>query len=300
MRIVIGVGGNALAEKGQKLDINTQRKAVQRACTAIAPLADEHEIIITHGNGPQVGLLALQATAAEELPPYPFDVLVAESQGMIGYLLAQELLRQLPNKHIVTVLTQVAVAASDPAFSKPTKFIGPFYTEQQMQRLVEQYKWQFSKEDKFFRRVVPSPNPLHILEIDTVKSLCNKETIVICAGGGGIPVTLDAEGHYTGIEAVIDKDLTTALLAEQLAADRLLLLTNVNHVMRDWNTSSAKPIQHINYKELARMEFASGSMNPKVTAVCQFVKNTKKIAHIGSLHEAEQIILQNTGTTISP
>jgi carbamate kinase len=291
MKIVIAIGGNALLQRNQKQDISTQRVNVKLTCQSIAKLAQDHQVILTHGNGPQIGLLALQET-------YPLDILSAESQGMIGYLLAQELRNQLPEHSISVVLTQVEVLTDDPAFLNPTKFIGPLYTKDQMQRLRQQYPWEFHLDGDKFRRVVPSPLPHKILEIDTLKSLSNSGFLVICAGGGGIPV-VQKEGQYQGIAAVIDKDFTSSLLAEALNADRLMILTDVSNVMLEWDTPTAKAIKKIKASELEQLTFTTGSMAPKVLAACQFVKHTQKIAHIGLLSEAEAMLNEMAGTVIS-
>lgn len=301
MRIVVAIGGNALLQRGQSPEILTQRINIKQACASIAKLANEHEIIITHGNGPQIGLLALQSDAYKKVPPYPLDVLNAESQGMIGYMLAQELKNQLPRKEIIFLLTQIEVAATDPAFLKPEKFIGPTYSQQQMDELCKSHSWQFAKDGDVFRRVVPSPLPKNILEIESIRSLVDKNRIVICVGGGGVPVIRDINTQqYSGVEAVIDKDYASALLAEQLHADRLLILTDVENVMINWGKPNATPLGIIHWHELEKMTFPSGSMGPKINAVCQFVKNTQQIAHIGLLSQAEANIQQLAGTTIIP
>lgn len=300
MRIVIGVGGNALIQRGQTPEVLTQRANIKKACEAIAALANHHEIIITHGNGPQIGLLSLQSEAYKAVAPYPFDILNAESQGMIGYLLAQELMNQIPNKKIVVLLTQIEVAVDDPAFSTPTKFIGQTYTQEQVEALSSQHAWQFAKDSEFFRRVVPSPLPKNIIEIESIRSLLAQDRIIICVGGGGIPVVHDATTkQYSGVEAVIDKDFASSLLAEQLQANRLLLLTDVSNVMRDWGKPSATPLKVVHVSDLEKIPFAKGSMGPKVAAACQFVNNTQNMAHIGLLSEAEKIIQQLAGTTIA-
>ena len=301
MRIVIGIGGNALIQRGQTPEVLTQRTNIKKACEAISALAHHHEIIITHGNGPQIGLLSLQSEAYKEVAPYPFDVLNAESQGMIGYLLAQELMNQLPNKKIVVMLTQIEVALDDPAFSTPEKFIGQIYTQEQVAALAPKKTWQFAQDGDFFRRVVPSPLPKKILEIDSIQSLLAQDRIIICVGGGGIPVVRNAiTQQYSGVEAVIDKDFASALLAEKLHADRLLLLTDVPNIMLDWGKPTAVAIKIIHKSDLEKISFASGSMGPKVAAACEFVNNTQNIAHIGLLDEAEKIIQQLAGTTIFP
>lgn len=299
MRIVIGVGGNALLLRHQSPQITVQRENVKKACQAIAKLTTKHQIILTHGNGPQVGLLALQAATYKKIEPYPFDVLGAESQGMIGYLLAQELKNQLPKKKIVVFLTQVEVDAHDPAFSHPEKFIGPVYTKKEAKDLAIRYQWKIAPDGDGFRRVVPSPLPKKILELEGIKLLTKKGYIVICAGGGGIPILSNGKGEYKGIEAVIDKDYTSVLLAEGLSADRLMLLTDVPFVMNQWRTANETPIKRLKPDDLQNISLASGSMKPKVSAACQFVKSTKKIAHIGLLSDAMKVIQQKTGTTIA-
>lgn len=298
MRIVVAIGGNALLQRGQSPTISTQRLNIKLACESIVKIAQNNEIIITHGNGPQIGLLALLADAYKSVKAYPFDVLGAESQGMIGYLLAQELKNQLPKKQIVVLLTQVAVASDDIAFLKPTKFVGATYSEEETKRISQTNNWIFANDGNAFRRVVPSPLPQRILEVESIKKLLHPETILICLGGGGIPVTQDSEGNYTGIEAVIDKDFSSALLAEQIQAERLVILSDVKNVMKDWGTANETPINKISHTELEAMLFTDGSMGPKVSAACQFVRKTNAIAHIGLLSETDQILQQTSGTTI--
>lgn len=300
MRIVIAIGGNALLLRGQPLEIDNQRCNIKNACASIAQIAEQHEVIVTHGNGPQIGLIALQAAAYKQVTTYPLDVLGAESQGMIGYLLAQELKNQLPDQKIAVILTQVMVAPDDPAFNKPTKFIGPIYTKEEAQHLVEKCQWNFAKDGNHLRRVVPSPLPQEIVEIATIRALVNDKTLVICTGGGGIPIIRDSKNHYSGVEAVIDKDFATALLAEQLNADCLLLLTDVANVIASWGEPGERPIDIIKRQEIETLSFACGSMGPKVAAACQFVKNTSKIAHIGLLTDAIHIVQHKAGTTIVP
>lgn len=298
MRIVIGIGGNALLQRKQKPEIATQQLNVRQACQAIAPLMVKHQIIITHGNGPQVGLLAEQAAAYQAVSPYPLDVLTAESQGMIGYLLMQEFQNLLPSKKIAVLLTQVAVDAHDRAFAKPTKFIGPVYSKEASQEIAKNTHWKFAADGDYFRRVVPSPLPKAILEIDTIRLLVESQIVVICVGGGGIPVVYSSDKKYSGIEAVIDKDMATAVLAEELNADHLMLLTDVPNVFENWHTNKSSPINRMSAKEIAKLSFASGSMQPKVQAACQFVQHTGHVVHIGLLTEAAAILAQKAGTTI--
>ena len=298
MRVVIGLGGNALLQRGQSPDVNAQRANIHRVCQAIVPLIKQHQLILTHGNGPQVGLLALQAEAYQEVPAYPLDVLGAQTQGMIGYLLSQELMNQLPEKWVVTLLTQVMVDIDDAAFKNPSKFIGPVYTSQQIEALRAAHSWDFKQDGTYWRRVVPSPLPRKILEIEMIKQLVELGALVICGGGGGIPVVQQASGCFSGVEAVIDKDWTTALLAKEMHADRLLFLTDTTHVFKGWGTSQATPIKKITVSEMEKLSFASGSMGPKVQAACAYVRKTGNRAYIGALQEAEVILAEETGTMI--
>jgi len=297
MRLVIALGGNALLRRGEPAEAETQRQNVVQAASALAALASEHELVITHGNGPQVGLLALEADAYKAVAPYPLDVLGAESQGMIGYLLAQAL-RGNVEREVVAVLTQVVVDADDPAFAQPTKPIGPVYDEEEARCLATTHGWTVAPDGDYFRRVVASPKPREIVELDAIEDLLNSGAIVVCAGGGGIPVV--AEGRrLTGVEAVIDKDLTAALLAETLGAERLVMLTDVPYVERDWGTAAAEPIKHATPASLHEMMFASGSMGPKIEAACRFVERTGGEAAIGSLAELAAVARGQTGTQIA-
>ena len=282
-RIVVALGGNALLCRGEAAEAETQKLNVERAAVALATLADDYELVITHGNGPQVGLLALEAEAYEGVVPYPLDILGAESQGMIGYLLAQAMRGEI-HREIVALLTQVVVAADDPAFARPTKPIGPVYDQDEAERLAAERGWTIAPDGPFFRRVVASPQPQAIVELDTIKRLVSSGAIVVCAGGGGIPVLRDGP-RLRGVQAVIDKDLTAALLAENLGAERLVMLTDVAYVEREWGSASAYPIEVATPDELRRLTFASGSMRPKVEAACRFVERTGGEAVIGALAE---------------
>lgn len=291
MKIVIALGGNALLKRGESLTLDTQQINIAHACKLIGQIAREHTVILTHGNGPQVGLLAL----AE---PFPFDVLDAESEGLIGYLLAQELMNELPDHQVAALLTQIEVDPQDPAFKKPSKFIGPTYSQEQFQQMSEAHpNWVISQDGEHFRRVIASPKPQHILEISTIRLLVESKALVICCGGGGIPV-IRKNGVYRGVEAVIDKDLAAALLAEQLQADCLLILTDVKAVMRNWGTANAKAIPQLSLKDIEDCVFASGSMGPKVEAAANFVKATGKKAYIGALEDAALILENRAGTLI--
>jgi len=297
MRIVIALGGNALLRRGEAPEIETQRRNVRIAAEAIAPIARHHEVVITHGNGPQIGLLALQAAAYRGVRPYPLDLLGAESEGMIGYLLNLALTNALAGRDIATLLTQVEVDAADPAFSAPTKPIGQVYGAAEAQRLVAM-NWPMVRDGDGWRRVVPSPAPRRIREIAAIKLLLQAGMIVICAGGGGIPVAVTDSGEVRGIEAVVDKDLAAALLAEAIEADRLLLLTDVPAVWSHWPMTEGKPIGATTPTELRGLSFAAGSMGPKVEAACQFVEKTGRRAAIGAIDQMEPILQGRTGTII--
>jgi len=296
MRLVIALGGNALLRRGEPAEAETQRQNVLRAASALGALADEHEVLITHGNGPQVGLLALEADAYKEVAPYPLDVLGAESQGMIGYLLAQALRNEV-GSDVVSVLTQVVVDVDDPAFLRPTKPIGPVYDNEEARRLAREHGWTVAPDGPYFRRVVPSPKPQAIVELDVIKRLVAEGAVVICAGGGGIPVVVDG-GGFEGVEAVIDKDLTAALLAEQVDANALIMLTDVEYLERNWGTDGAEPIELATPRELRHLRFASGSMAPKVEAACRFVEHTGGRAAIGALAGLAEVVSGSSGTQI--
>lgn len=298
MKLVIGLGGNAILKRGQPLSADNQIANIKKASKLIAQIASEHQIVLTHGNGPQVGLLALQAAAYSAESPYPFDILSAESEGMIGYLLEQQLTNLLPQRKIATLLTQVEVDSQDPAFQKPSKFIGPIYTEEEAKKLATQRGWKVAADGPHFRRVIASPMPQAILELATIRLLIEQEVMVICCGGGGIPI-IRTERGYHGVEAVIDKDWATALLAEKIGADRFILLTDVEAVFKDWGTPKAEAISQINTRDLEQYTFEAGSIGPKVAAVCEFVKKTGKKAHIGSLENALAVIEGNSGTLVT-
>ncbi len=298
MRTVIALGGNALLRRGEAAEAAIQRAHVFEVASAVAALADEEELVITHGNGPQVGLLALEADAYKAVAPYPLDILGAESQGMIGYLLVQALGGALPEREVVALLTQVLVDADDPAFMCPTKPIGPVYSESVARRLAVDRGWTVARDGKYFRRVVASPAPQGIVELQAIDRLVAAGSLVICAGGGGIPVVADPEG-LRGVEAVIDKDLTAALLAEELGAGKLIVLTDVPYVERDWGTPAATPITTATPTELRELSFAAGSMGPKIEASCRFVERTGGEAFIGSLAELGAISRGEAGTRIT-
>jgi carbamate kinase len=292
MLVVIALGGNALLRRGEPPDIELQRQHLAAACQAIAHVANAYDIVITHGNGPQVGYLALQPGA------YPLDVLGAETQGMIGYLIDQGLSRVLPERDIATLLTQTMVDANDPAFQKPTKPIGPVYSPSEAERLITDRGWEFKTDGDMRRRVVASPEPLDILELRTIRFLVESKFIVVAAGGGGIPVVADRSGGVHGVEAVVDKDLAAALLARRLGAEALLLLTDVSAVYQDWGTPEQRPIRVTSPAKLRQQHFESGSMGPKVEAACRFVENGGVFAGIGSLTDAVSILSGEVGTIV--
>ena len=299
MLIVLALGGNALLRRGEPPEAEIQRRnLVAAVARSIAPLARRHQVVITHGNGPQIGLLALQAAAYKNVRSYPLDVLGAESEGMIGYLIEQTLASELPGRDIATLLTQVEIDPADPAFAKPTKPIGPLYDEAEMRKLAALTTWTWVRDGTDFRRSVPSPEPRRVLGINTIRLLVRASTIVICAGGGGIPVVVGSDGKYCGVEAVIDKDLSAALLAEALGADALLLLTDVPAVWTRWPKSKGEPIRHATPAKLRTLTFDPGSMGPKVEAACRFAERTGRQAGIGSIDEAESILAGTAGTIV--
>lgn len=300
MLVVMALGGNALLRRGEPLDVEVQRRNLSRAVTrAIAPVARRHQVVITHGNGPQIGLLALQAAAYKDVKPYPLDVLGAESAGMIGYLIGQSLANELPGREIATLLTQVEVDPSDPAFDRPTKPIGPVYDEAEAQMLAARTNCILVRDGHGFRRAVPSPNPRRIHEIKAIRLLVRAGTLVICAGGGGIPIVKNADGAIRGVEAVIDKDLSAALLAEEIGADALLLLTDVAAVWSRWPQSNGEPIRNTTPAQLRSSRLDPGSMGPKVEAACQFVERTGRTAGIGAMEQADEILAGTAGTIVA-
>jgi carbamate kinase len=305
VRVVVALGGNALLRRGEPLTAENQRANARIACRALAPLALEHDLVIAHGNGPQVGLLALQGSAYTAVEPYPLDVLGAQTEGMIGYLIQQELGNELPiEKRLASLLTLIEVDRQDPAFENPTKPIGPVYAEEEAAKLASQKGWVFKPDGDYFRRVVPSPLPVRIFGLEPVEWLLEQGCVVICAGGGGIPVMYTEEEvpagrRLVGIEAVIDKDLASALLAKELHADALTIVTDVDAVYVDWGTPEQRPIRRATPKALARTEFAAGSMGPKVRAACSFVEQTGGVAAIGSMADTPALLRGEAGTTVT-
>lgn len=298
MLVVTALGGNALLRRGEQADVGIQRAHAATAVTAIAAVATEHDVVVTHGNGPQVGLLALQGEAYADAAPYPLDVLGAETEGMIGYLLDQELVNELGGARVATLLTQVVVDADDPAFERPTKPIGPPYDSDGAERLAAERGWALAPDGRGRRRVVASPEPRSIVELPTIRLLVEAGVVVVCVGGGGIPVVLDEHGRMKGVEAVIDKDLAAALLACELGADALLLLTDVSAVAADWGTPDERALGEVSSAELRALDLEPGSMGPKVEAACRFAEATGGIAGIGALADATAILRGERGTRV--
>lgn len=300
MLIVIALGGNALLQRGQALTAENQRRNIKIAAEALAPIAHDHQLVITHGNGPQVGLLALQELAYRQNTHYPLDVLDAETEGMIGYLIEQELVNLLPESYrCATLMTQTEVDPHDPAFQHPTKPIGPVYSEAEAKRVAEARGWKIAPDGKAFRRVVPSPRPLRILELGVIRFLTEKQVIVICAGGGGIPVVRRDDGHLVGVEAVIDKDSVSSLLACELGADAFIMLTDVEAIYKDYGEKVAHAIRRISPRAIRKYSFAPGSMAPKVEAACEFVEQGGGFAGVGRLKDARAILAGEAGTVIT-
>ena len=300
MRIVVALGGNALLRRGEPMTADTQRANIRIAAAALAPLAQKHTLVISHGNGPQVGLLALQGAAYKPDEAYPLDVLGAETEGMIGYMIEQELGNLLPVEvPFATILTMIEVDPGDPAFQNPTKFIGPVYAKEEAERLAAEKGWAIKQDGNTWRRVVASPQPQRIFEIRPIKWLLEKGAIVICAGGGGIPTVYDDARKLHGVEAVIDKDLASELLARELDADLLVLATDVDAVYVGWGTPEARAIKRASPEAIRGYDFPAGSMGPKVDAACRFVARSGKAAAIGALKDLLAIVEGRAGTTVT-
>lgn len=301
MRIVVALGGNALLKRGEPMTHEAQRANIRVAAQQLAPVARAHELVLAHGNGPQVGLLALQASAYKDVEAYPLDVLGAQTEGMIGYMIEQELGNLLPfEKPFATILTMVEVDPADPAFADPTKFVGPVYTLDEAERLKAEKGWAIKADGPHWRRVVPSPMPKRIFEIRPIRWLLEKGTVVICAGGGGIPTMYepDKQRWLSGIEAVIDKDLASELLARDLDADLFVIATDVKGVYLDWGQPGQRLLGRVTTEEIGRLSFPAGSMGPKVQAAAQFVERTGKRAAIGALEDIEAIVAGDAGTNV--
>jgi len=301
MRILVALGGNALLKRGEPMTAAAQRANVRRAAQSLAPVAQRHQLVLSHGNGPQVGLLALQAAAYTEVEAYPLDVLGAETEGMIGYMVEQELGNLLPSEvPLATILTMVEVAGDDPAFADPTKFVGPGYDDDRAEALASERGWTFKRDGDRMRRVVPSPAPRRIFEIRPIRWLLEQGTVVICAGGGGIPTMWepDRERTLTGVEAVVDKDLASELLAREVEADLFVMATDVDAVYTGWRTPEQQRLDVVTPADLRGMSFPAGSMGPKVDAAARYVEATGKRAAIGSLEDIEKIVDGAAGTSV--
>lgn len=310
-RLVVALGGNALLRRGEEPSAEVQRQNLRQAAAVLADLARQGDLVVTHGNGPQVGLLARQSESGEGLP-LPLDVLGAQTQGMIGYLIEDELRDRLAGeREVATLLTQVVVDTRDPAFDRPTKPIGAVHGKAEAERLAARYGWSIAPDPaggEHWRRVVPSPEPIRVLEQRSIELLLDAGVVVVCAGGGGVPVVADPAGGWRGVEAVVDKDLSTALLADRIGAHALLLLTDVDAVYRDWGEASARPIREETAAALRRERFAPGTMGPKVEAACRFVEGAeegggegtsgRRFAAIGALEDAAGILRGDTGTRV--
>jgi carbamate kinase len=290
-----------LLRRGEMPDSDVQHRNVINAVRALAPIAAEHELVVTHGNGPQVGLLALESAADPSLSrPYPFDVLGAQTQGMIGYWLLQALQNELPGRQVAALINQALVSMEDPAFANPTKFVGPVYEEAEAKRIAAEHGWTVRQDGRHWRRVVPSPRPQRVVETRLIRLLLDRGAIVVCAGGGGVPIIRNARGKLQGVEAVVDKDLTASLLAEALEADALLLLTDVSRVQRGFGTPGATEIVNATPAQLRREHFPAGSMGPKVEAICRFTELTGDMSAIGALVDAPAILAGKAGTIVTP
>lgn len=303
MLVVAALGGNALLSRGQALTAENQRENARAAARSLAEIARAgHDLVVTHGNGPQVGLLALQGLAYKPEEIYPLDVMGAETEGMIGYLIEQELENALEHSRTVaTLLTQIRVDPDDPAFEAPTKFVGPVYDKAQAEEMAERHGWQIAQDGEHWRRVVPSPAPVEIPDLKVIRQLLVHGTIVVCAGGGGIPVVARPDGSLTGVQAVIDKDAASALLADALGADALLMLTDVEGIMRDFGTEEAERIDRLTPEEAAALELPAGSMGPKAEAAVRFAAGgAGRRAGIGRLGQALEILEGRAGTCIAP
>jgi len=297
MRVVIALGGNAIASRGESLEASRQEARIHDAVAVLAGIARDHDVVVTHGNGPQIGLLELQAHAYEDVGPYPLDLLGAETEGLLGYLLERELQSLLPDRQAATLLTQVEVDADDPAFEHPTKPIGPGLPDDRAEALGGQLGWRFVRDGENLRRVVPSPEPQRILELGTIGLLVDAGVMVVCGGGGGIPVVRTESGGLRGVDAVVDKDLTAALLARGLQADALLLLTDVEAIYRDWPAPCREALGRVTPAALRALELQPGTMGPKAEAACRFAEGGG-FAAIGAWNDAVRVLEGKAGTRV--
>lgn len=299
MRIVIALGGNALLQRGQPMTAENQRTNIRLAAERIAAVTPGNQLVIAHGNGPQVGLLALQSAAYTAVDPYPLDVLGAETEAMIGYVIEQELGNILPfEQSFATLLTMIEVDPKDPAFQNPTKPIGPVYDKETAEKLAAENGWSIAPDGDKYRRVVPSPRPKRIFEIRPIRTLVEQGCIVICAGGGGIPTMYGEDGKLHGAEVVIDKDLAASLLAKELDADLLVIATDVDGVYTGWGTPEQTKLGTVTVADVVAMNLPAGSMGPKVAAACEFASQTGNEAVIGSLADIDKIVSGAAGTRV--
>ena len=300
MLVVIALGGNAILQRNQPLEAHLQRENIRTAAESIAKVAKHHQVVLTHGNGPQVGLLALMNQAYKEVNPYPLDALGAQTQGMIGFMFEQELRNAMPGRKVCTVSTQTIVNTDDPAFENPDKFVGPVYTREEAEVISDANPdWTLKADGHYYRRVVASPQPKEILELPSLKHIVSSGDItVICGGGGGIPVTRDADNKLLGVEAVVDKDRASAVLAEGLEAEGLILLTDVPAVETDYGQPGSKKIRSATPEAFEKFPFAAGSMGPKVESVCRFVRAGGAFGAIGALDQASEIMTRDSGTFV--
>ena len=308
--IVVALGGNAIIEEGTEGTIEQQFANTRKSLSAIVGMIREgHKVVLTHGNGPQAGVhLIRNEAASSQVPPSPLGVIVADTQGSMGYMIAQclsnALLKEGVNKQVVTIITQVEVDPADPSMLNPTKYVGPFYKADQIEKLRER-GW-IIKEDpgRGYRRVVPSPLPLDVVEKDVIKDLLDDGKIVIAVGGGGVPVKRGEDGILEGVDAVIDKDRASALLANLIAADELIILTGVDRVAINYKKPDQKFFDRMSVSEcekyLAEGQFPKGSMGPKIEAACEFVKRAGAKVIITTMENATLAVDGKAGTVITP
>jgi carbamate kinase len=298
-RAVVALGGNALLRRGEPLEAANQARAAREAALVLSRASTTHQLVITHGNGPQVGLLALMSDAYTETEPYPLDVLDAETAGQIGYVLEMQLDNYIDHQDTVAVITRVVVDEGDPAFTSPSKFIGPVYGEREATEVADRHGWTVRPDGDRWRRVVASPEPRRIVQLGAIKRLLDAGVVVVCAGGGGVPVVEDERGRYRGVEAVIDKDLTSSVLAIDLGVDTLVLATDVDAVYEGYGLTEQHAIGRATPEGLRARNYPAGSMGPKVEAVCRFVERTGGRAAIGSLDDVEEMLAGRAGTQVT-
>jgi len=294
----VALGGNALLRRGEPPTIANQARAARAAARALAPVSQDQRLVVTHGNGPQVGLLVLMSESYPGTEPYPLDVLDAQTEGQIGYIIELELDNAIDHQDTVAIITRALVDAADPAFANPTKFIGPAYRQEEARALAERRGWTIRRDGDHWRRVVPSPEPRQVIQLPAIGRLVDDRFLVVCAGGGGVPVVDDGAGGHRGVEAVIDKDLSSSLLATDLEADMLVLATDVDAVYEHWGTPRERPIRSATPTQLSDREFPPGSMGPKVEAACRFVERTGKRAAIGALEQVPGLVAGSAGTQV--